>query len=134
MNKSLTKKDNPRFEVINKYNVAILSLRNQLKQASGIDELTQIASKIIDLEHQILAEKSAGYKELEDEKKKIESKVDKLKRELKRAEGDLGRIDNSIDVKLNGYRKALQSKIENLTQEYTNIEQQLLNNVNLLDE
>lgn len=134
MNKSLTKKDNPRFEIINKYNVAIASLRNQLKQASGIDELTQIASKIIDLEHQILVEKSAGYKELEDEKKKIESKVDKLKRELKRAEDDLGRIDNSIDVKLNGYRKALQSKIENLTQEYTNIEQQILNNVNLLEE
>lgn len=134
MNNTLTKKENPRFEIINKYNVAILSLRNQLKQAKGIDELTQIASKIVDLEQQILVEKTVGYKELEGEKKKIETKIDKLRRELKWAENDLDRIDNTIDVKLNGYRKALQYKIENLTSDYTNIEQQLLNSVNLLDE
>ncbi len=134
MNKTLTKKENPRFDIINKYNVAIASLRNQLKQASGIDELTQIASKIIELEQQILVEKSAGYKELEEEKKKVEGKVDKLRRDLKRAEDDLNRIGNNIDVKINGYRRALQHKIENLTQEYINIEQQILNSVSLLDE
>jgi predicted nucleic acid-binding Zn-ribbon protein len=121
MNKTLTKKDNPRFDIINRYNVTIISLRNQLKQAIGIDELTSIASKIIELEHQILVEKSAGYAQLEEEKKKIESKVDKLRRELKRAEDDLNRIDNSIDLKMNGYRKALQSKIDSLNDEYNEV-------------
>jgi predicted nuclease with TOPRIM domain len=121
MNKTLTKKDNPRFDVINRYNVAILSLRNQLKQANGIDELTAIAGKIIELEQQILVEKSAGYAQLEEEKKKVEGKVDKLRRELKRAEDDLNRIDNSMDLKVNGYRKALQTKIDLLNEEYNDI-------------
>ena len=133
MIKTLTKKENPRFELINKYNVAISSLKNQLKQAEGIDQLTQVATKIIDLEQKILVEKAMGYKEIEEEKKKIADKVDKLRRELRAAENELTRVDNSLDLKVNGYKKALQIKIDNLSQEYMNIEQQL-NEVNLLDE
>lgn len=133
MIKTLTKKENPRFELINKYNVAITSLKNQLKQAEGIDQLTQVATKIIDLEQKILVEKAMGYKEIEEEKKKIADKVDKLRRELKAAENELTRVDNSLDLKVNGYKKALQIKIDNLSQEYINIEQQL-NDVNLLDD
>jgi predicted nucleic acid-binding Zn-ribbon protein len=130
MYKSLTKKEKVRFEVINKYNVAIISLRNQLKNASSIDELTILASKIIDLEQQILVEKSTGYKQLEQEKKKVENKIDKLTRELKQAENDLYRIDNNIDLKLNGYRSALQAKIEGLTEDYNTIQQLIINNYN----
>lgn len=133
MIKTLTKKENPRFELINKYNVAVSSLKNQLKQAEGIDQLTQVATKIIDLEQKILVEKAMGYKEIEEEKKKIADKVDKLRRELRAAENELTRVDNSLDLKVNGYKKALQIKIDNLSQEYINIEQQL-NEVNLLDE
>jgi hypothetical protein len=133
MIKTLTKKENPRFELINKYNVAISSLKNQLKQAEGIDQLIQVATKIIDLEQKILVEKAMGYKEIEEEKKKIADKVDKLRRELRAAENELTRVDNSLDLKVNGYKKALQIKIDNLSQEYMNIEQQL-NEVNLLDE
>ena len=116
---------NARFDVINRYNVAIISLRNQLKQAAGIDELTIIASKIIDLEQQILVEKTAGYKELEKEKNTVESKIDKIKRELRRLEDDLQMIDNRIDLKVNVYRKALQNKIDNLSEEYTGIVSQM---------
>lgn len=118
MNKTLTRKDNPRFDVINRYNVAILSLKNQLKTATGIDELTSIASKIIDLEQQILVEKTAGYKQLEKEQKEISSKVDKLRRELRRAEEELESVDHKIDHKINGYRKALQIKIDSLNEDY----------------
>lgn len=119
MSKRLTKKDSPRFDVINKYNVSIKSLRNQLKQATGIDELTNIASKIVDLEQQIMAEKSNGYKQLEDERKLIEKRIDTLNRDLNRAKNDLNRVGNSLDFKLTGYRKKLQTKINSLNNECT---------------
>lgn len=124
MNRTLKGKQNfknARFDVINRYNVAIASLRNQLKLATGIDELTVIASKIIDLEQQILVEKTAGYKELEKEKSTVESKIDKMKRELRRLEDDLHTIDNKIDLKVNVYRKVLQNKIDDLSDQYTGI-------------
>lgn len=114
-----------RFDVINRYNVAIISLRNQLKQATGIDELTLIAGKIIDLEQQILVEKTAGYEELEKEKNVVESKIDKIRRELRRLEDDLQMIGNKIDLKVNVYRSALQNKIDNLSVEYTGIVDQI---------
>ena len=114
-----------RFDVINRYNVAIISLRNQLKQATGIDELTLIAGKIIDLEQQILVEKTAGYEELEKEKNVVESQIDKIRRELRRLEDDLQMIGNKIDLKVNVYRSALQNKIDNLSVEYTGIVDQI---------
>jgi hypothetical protein len=128
MNRSLKEKlplKNARFDLINRYMVAIISLRNQLKNASGIDELTLIASKIIDLEQQILVEKTAGYKELEKEKCNVENKIDKIKRELRRLEDDLHSIDNKIDLKVNVYRKALQGRINDLSDQYTNIIDQI---------
>ena len=118
MSKTLTKKDFPRFDNINKYNITIKSLRNKLKSAKGIDELTNIASKIIDLENQILVEKSNGYKQLENEKKHIEKKITKLQRVLSSANNELQRIDDSLECKLNGYRKKLQLRIDNLNDEY----------------
>lgn len=127
MNRTLKGKTvkNARFDVINRYNVAIASLRNQLKQATGIDELTLIASKIIDLEQQILVEKTAGYKELEKEKTVVESRIDKMKRELRRLEDSLQTIDLKIDLKVNVYRNALQTRIDNLADEYTGIVSQM---------
>jgi DNA repair exonuclease SbcCD ATPase subunit len=118
MRRHLTKKDLPRFDIINKYNVAIKSLRNQLKQANGIDELTNIAAKIVELEQQIMKEKTSGYKQLEEEKKLIEKRIDTLSRELNRAKEDLIRVGNSLDYKLNGYRKKLQERIDSLNNEY----------------
>ena len=121
MNKTLIKKESPRFETINKYNVAIQSLRNKLKSANGIDELTNIAAKIIELENKILIEKSNGYKQLTDEKKIIEKRVDKLQRDLNQAIDDLQRIGNSLDFKLNGYKKKLQDRIDSLNDEYNSL-------------
>jgi len=115
---SISNKDIPSFEKINRYNVAIQSLKNQLRQSQSIEELTSIASKIIELEQQIVVEKTSGYKKLEKEKKDIEAKIDKIRRELVRSEQDLARIGNSLDLKLSGYRKILQGKIESLSQEY----------------
>lgn len=108
-----------RFDRINKYSVTVKSLRNQLKHAEGLDELTTIASKIVDLENQILIERSAGYKQLEEEKKLIERKVKRLSREISRANQDLERIGNSLEFRLNGYKKTLQGKIEELNTEYS---------------
>lgn len=116
--KTDTKVDQPSFEKINKYNVAIQSLKNQLKQASSLDELTILAGKIIELEQQIVIEKSTGYKQLEKERKDIEQKIDKIRRELHRAEADLSRINNTLDFKINGYKKTLQAKIDSLGEEY----------------
>ncbi len=121
MSKPLTKKDLPRFAAINKYNVAIKSLRNKLKTAKGLDELTNIAAKIIELENQILVERTNGYRQLEDEKKTIENRIDRLQRELQNANHDLKRVGNSLDHKLNGYRKKLQTKIDSLNEEYVMI-------------
>ena len=120
MNQSLNRKKfrQPRFDVINRYNVAIKSLRNQLKTASGIDELTNIASKIIELEQQIMIEKSIGYQRLKDNKKQIKYKIDKLQRELNQAEGELSQIDTKLTFKINGYRKTLQARIDSLNIEY----------------
>jgi septal ring factor EnvC (AmiA/AmiB activator) len=122
MSKSLTKKissvDSCSFEKINKFNVAIMSLKNQLRSSNNIDELTLVASKIIDLEHQIVIEKTTGYKQLEEEKKTIEYKIDKIRRDLKNAENDLHRVGNNIDLKLVGYKNALQMKIDLLNDEY----------------
>ena len=114
MSKTLIKKDHPRFDNINKYNVTIKSLRNKLRSATGIDELTDIASKIIDLENQILAEKTNGYKQLENEKKQVEKKINKLQRVLSKETDKLQQIDNSLEFKLNGYRKKLQLRIDSL--------------------
>jgi len=113
--------EQPRFERINKYSVTIASLKNQLRIADNIDELNILAGKIIELEQQIIIERSAGYKKLEREKKEIEDKIDKIKRELRRAENDLDRVGNAIDFKINGYKKSLQVKIDSLSEEYNSL-------------
>jgi predicted nuclease with TOPRIM domain len=118
MNSTLTRKVRARFDVINRYNVTIKSLKNKIKQASGIDELTMLASKIIELEQGILVEKTAGYKELEREKLQIEEKVDKAKRDLQRLESELEHLDNKLDYKVNGYRRVLESRLDNLNKDY----------------
>lgn len=118
MSKPLTKKDLPSFDAINKHNVAIQSLRNRLKAAKGIDELTNLAARIIELENKILTEKTVGYKKLEVEKKVIETRISKLSRELNKATLDLSRVDNSLDYKLNGYKQKLQTRIDSLNEEY----------------
>jgi DNA anti-recombination protein RmuC len=59
-----------------------------------------------------------GYKQLEKERKEIESRIDRIKRELRRAEEDLSRIDGALDLKVNGYKKMLQSKIDSLGEEF----------------
>ncbi len=118
MSKTLSKKNMPRFDSINKYNVTIKSLRNKLKSAKGIDELTDIASKIIELENQILTEKTNGYKQLEVEKKQVEKKINKLQRVLTKESNKLQQIDDSLEYKLNGYRKKLQMRVDSLADDY----------------
>ncbi len=121
MSKTLNRRRQPRFDLINKHNVTIKSLRNQLHRAEGIDELTTIASKIIELEQQIMIEKSIGYRQLEESKKQLLYKINKLQRSLQKAEADLSQIDTKLDFKLNGYRNRLQEKIDLLNSEYQSI-------------
>lgn len=109
----------PSFEKINRYNVAIISLKNQLKTAISVDELTVIASKIIDLEQQIVVEKAIGCRELEKEKKDLINHVSKLRRNIRRAEDDLQRIDNYINLKISGEKEMLQTRIDLLSDEFS---------------
>lgn len=115
------KLEKPNFDKINRINVAIKSLRNQLRNTTDIEKLTQIAGSIATLEHQAVVEKSQGYKQLEKQRKHIEDKIDNMKRQLKNAEYELQRVDNSLYNKVSGYRKLLQMRINMLHEEYAQI-------------
>ncbi len=122
-NKSNTSKKSsaPDFSKINRFNVSITSLKNKLKTCNNIDELTHLASKIVELEHNIMIEKTTGYKQLEKEKKQVQQRIDKIQRTLRTAEHELQRIGNNLDLKLNRYRATLQTKIDALQTEYKNL-------------
>ena len=111
--------DKPRFDKINRINVAIRSLKNKLHNVTNIEDLSMIAKNIAELEHQAVVEKSRGYKQLEKRRKDIEEKIDTMKRKLQRAESELQQVDNSLYNKVNGYRKLLQMRINMLHEEYT---------------
>lgn len=113
-------KANPDFNIINKYNITINSLRNQLKLSTDINELTLIASKIIELEYQILYEKTAGCNRIQKEKKRIVDHIDKMKCKIAIAEKELEYVEKSLDHKINGYKQSLQNKIDILDEDYHN--------------
>ena len=98
----------PRFDLINKYNIAIKSLRNQIKNTKGLDDLTVLADKIIELEHKIMLEKSTGYRKLETSKIAVKNKIDKLQRELANAQNVLTYINSKLDYKINRHSKKVQ--------------------------
>jgi predicted NAD-dependent protein-ADP-ribosyltransferase YbiA (DUF1768 family) len=93
----------PKFDKINKLNVAISSLRNQLKTSISINEILLIASKIIELEQSVCYNRLYGCKELENKRNHIIYKIIKLKRQLTQANKNLIHIENSLDYKLNRY-------------------------------
>lgn len=109
------------FDKINRCSVAIQSLRNQLKLSQNLDELTIIAGKIIDLENEILSERTAGCKKLAKKKKEIEIKIDGLRRKISNEETKLSTIDNMITLKISKYKEQLENKIEDLSKEYNSI-------------
>ena len=110
-----------RFDKINRCNVAIRSLRNQLKISNNLDELTLIAGKIIDLENEILSERTIGCKQLTRKKKAIEVKIDTLRRKISTEESKLNNIDNMITLKISKYKEQLETKIEHLSREYNDL-------------
>jgi len=110
-----------RFDKINRCNVAIRSLRNQLKISNNLDELTLIAGKIIDLENEILSERTIGCKQLTRKKKAIEVKIDTLRRKISTEESKLNNIDNMITLKISRYKEQLETKIEHLSKEYNDL-------------
>jgi septal ring factor EnvC (AmiA/AmiB activator) len=113
--------DVPDFRKINQYQVAILSLKTKLKEAKDIDDLTILSNKIIELEKEILVEKTSGHKKLEKEREEIRQKIDKIQRQLMAAQHDLERVNNSIELKTTGYKKVLEKKIEALSEEYSHL-------------
>lgn len=113
--------DTPDFRKINQYQVAILSLKTKLKEAKDIDDLTILSNKIIELEKEILVEKTSGHKKLEKEREEIRQKIDKIQRQLLAAQHDLERVNNSIELKTTGYKKVLEKKIEALSEEYSHL-------------
>lgn len=117
----MDEKESPSFELINRYNVSIASLRNQLKSADTIDQLTVIASRIISLEQKIIAEKCVACKHLYNKRMLIQRKIEDLRRNLNREEQELSHINNLINVKVSGYRKKLNHKMDTLSEEYKSI-------------
>ena len=111
----------PSFNIINKYNICIKSLSNQLKISTNVNELTVIASKIIELEQEILYEKTSGCLKLKKEKYKINNKIETLKRQINIAEKELQYIESSLDYKINGQKKILNKKIDKLNDEYNDV-------------
>lgn len=108
----------PRYEIINKYNVTIQSLRQSIKLANTPDELAAIANKIVDFERKIFLEKTAGYKQLEQERKNIQDQIDKKARELKLLENEKNILNNKIAIKIKGQKLELEEKIATLRKDY----------------
>lgn len=115
----------PNFSAINVYNVAIVSLKNKLKSVTDIDELIVVSKKIIELEKKIFAERSAVYKDLEKKKQQIEQRIAKINKALEAAQDELKRITISIDVRVNSYKKSLETRIETLSKEFAELSEQL---------
>ncbi len=111
-------KDKPDFISINKYSIAINSLQNKLINATSLDEILLISDKIIQLEKEIIIEKTSSCKEIEKEKKEIENKIDKIKRDLRKEEDYLKQVDNKLNLKVNSHKKLLENKITFLQSEY----------------
>lgn len=109
------------FDKINRCNVSITSLRRQLSSATSIDELTIIAGKIIDLEHEIMTEKIKTNRALEKRKKEIEKRIDILRRKLNQAEEELSTLKDAMKRKTMQIKESLNIKIDILNKEYTNI-------------
>lgn len=115
---SRVSKKHPRYEIINKYNVTIQSLRQSIKLANTADELASLANKIADFERKIFLEKTAGYKQLEQERKQIQDQIDKKTRELKMLENEKNLLSNKIAIKIKGQKLELEEKIATLRKDY----------------
>lgn len=107
---------NINFEQINKYNVAIRSLKNALKIAASFEEVIIILGKINELERSIINEKMQDNNELNQKKKNIECKIDKVRRKLKLYEDELEYVANAIENRTEGYRNKLEQKINSMRQ------------------
>jgi hypothetical protein len=112
----MNKNSKPNFDIINKNKVAIKSLRIQLSKADSIEELTDLAAEIVELETQIAFEKSAGYKLYQAEKKKIANKIDKLNRCVNRNKSLIELIDSKIEYKTS--KKELSQNIDEIQEIY----------------
>ena len=113
------------FSKINILNCSIRSLKNQLKSASSIDELTVITSKILDLEQCIADERIAGYQKLNRLRISLETKIDGLSDRSKPLEYELSCVTLALVHKLNTYRSILDKKITNLSCEYADLTKNL---------
>ena len=109
------------YDKINRCSVAIASLRRQLANANDVDELTILASKIIELEQQLTAEKLKTNIVLEKKKTEMERKIDLLRRKLTQAEEELALIKATIKRKRENTKSSLDLKISMLNKEYSDM-------------
>jgi hypothetical protein len=114
------------FSKINIIKCSILSLKNQLKSAASIDELTVITSKIIDLEQSIADEKLAGYQQLNITRRILEAKLSGMPERSKVIEYELNRVTLTLIHKLNGYKKVLDKKIDTLHTDYDELQKNII--------
>ena len=121
IDKSINKLDNkPKqktdFAKINMLNCSIKSLRNQLKAAKSIDELILITSKIIKLEELIANERLNGYQNLNKKRKDLENMLTIT--DSKQLYYELEHVINTLKYKINGYKTILNSRINQLSNDY----------------
>ncbi len=100
-----TVKSSTNHILINKYKIALQSVKNKLETCTDLETLLDLSRDIVEIETKIMQEYQKGYSKLEVNKKNVRAKIDKLKRNLNKAESELNQINNSIDVKMNKHIK-----------------------------
>jgi len=106
------------FDRVNKINIMVSSLRNQLKHCSTIDEMNIVAANIISLEHQCALEKIGDCQELEQERHRAQARVDKLRNELLTAENELLLVSKKINTKISIHLKSMQKNVDRIERDY----------------
>lgn len=104
----------PNFARINKCRVQIESIKVQLRKVTTLDDLMELSDAIIQLEILILTENSSGYTTLNEEKKKVQHKIDDLQKKLDLAEFQLKDIESRLDKKLHAYKKTYEERLLDL--------------------
>lgn len=115
----------PNFQKINVAKIKIKSLRNKINRPEYAGNITDLMMEVIELEKEILFEKTKGYTLLEAKKKMIQQKMESLARELMKLEDELSIVDLELKQKIEKAREQLTEKIKVLETEYETVARHL---------
>ena len=132
-------KQKPDFILINKLECGIISLKNQLKSTSSMDELTVITDKIIQLERSVAKERLSGYQNLNKKRLYLEDVLDGINtvnninsssyehydKAAKQIQYELGRVTMLLKHKIDTYKVVLDKKIVSLQYDYDELQKNI---------